>query len=205
MATGSDLNTFTVVQGTSGGGQSGYNGNENLVWNQANCSGCLFGYDYNKRLQPDGRRHGSVVPVALAGLYTGGNSWSNNWNNCWSNDWSSNGTFVTDTSHGDRVIYEIYSNNTSSNPTLYTYSATGPNPPYFSIANNQYLLEYPTAGGTHHYQVEVYYSGNSPRPARSRGYLHPVEAASPRPAAAARTSTGPRSTRATASGSTAWC
>ena len=58
------------------------------------------------------------------------------------------------------AIYEIYPNNTSSTPVLYTYGASGPNPPYYSIGNNQYLLEFPTAAGSHHYQVEVY-NGNS--------------------------------------------
>lgn len=72
----------------------------------------------------------------------------------------SSGAFVADTS-ATIAIYEVYSDNTSSTPVIYAYSATGPNPPYFTIGTDAYLLNFPTAAGTHHYIVEVYQTTGS--------------------------------------------
>ena len=161
VASASDQNTFTVVQGTNGGGSGGggYSGKEYLLWLQQNSCNGQYGYDYRNGCNQS-VAGGSVVPIAF-GLYAGSSGWNqnNNWN-CWSNGWGNYGNFVTDTTTVI-AVYEIYSNNTSSTPVLYTYGASGPNPPYYSISNNQYLLEFPTAAGSHHYQVEVYSNGNS--------------------------------------------
>ena len=121
---------------------------------QNSCNG-QYGYDYHNGCNQS-VTGGSVVPITFGLCYSGSSS---NWN-CWSNGWSHYGNFVTDTKTVIGV-YEIYANNTSSTPVLYPYGESGPNPPYYSIANNQYLLEFPTAAGSHHYQVEVYSNGNA--------------------------------------------
>jgi len=152
VASASASVTFTVVQGACGGGYVGGNGvnNECLAWIQQSACNGQYGYNNGCNQNTTG---GSIVPIAFS-LFSN----SSATNNCWGS--TSSGTFVKDTSVVI-AIYQIYSNNTSSTPVLYTYGANGPNPPYYSIANNQYLLEFPTAAGSNHYQVEVYTSGNS--------------------------------------------
>jgi len=152
VASATDTNTFTVVAGDCGGGYVSGTGvnNEKLVWiQQSSCSG-TYGYNNGCNQSVTG---GAIVPIAFSVF-----SNLSGQGNCWGSTGS--GTFVKDTSVVI-AIYAIYSNNTSSSPTLYTYSATGPNPPYYSISGNQYLLEFPTQAGVNHYQVEVYTSGNS--------------------------------------------
>ena len=92
---------------------------------------------------------GSVVPLAFA-LYncSSNNTWGGYGTGC-------NGNFVTGTS----VVFsisEVAANGSMSNPVVYGYSATGPNPPNYWILKNEYLLNFPTASGTHHYSIEVY-------------------------------------------------
>jgi hypothetical protein len=103
---------------------------------------------------------GTVVPIAFA-LYSC--STSNNCNGSWGHynfGTGCSGNFVTDKT--DVIsISEVYNDKTSSNPVVYSYSATSSNPPYFTITNNEYLLNFPTAAGTHHYAVEVYHPETS--------------------------------------------
>jgi hypothetical protein len=55
------------------------------------------------------------------------------------------------------AISEYGSNGKLSDPVMYGYSATGPNPPNYWILNNEYLLNFPTAAGNHQYVVDVYH------------------------------------------------
>ena len=152
VATATDSNTFTVVAGDCGGGYVSGGGvnNEKLVWIQQGSCGGTYGYNNGCNQSVTG---GSIVPIGFS-IFSN----LSGQGNCWGS--TGGGTFVTDKSVVI-AIYAIYANNTSSTPVLYTYSATGPNPPYYSISNNQYLLEFPTQAGVNHYQVEVYTSGNS--------------------------------------------
>jgi hypothetical protein len=141
---------------------------ETLVWlqNCGNAGGCLgnnFGGNYGggscggsgggaaNALQAT-VTGGSVVPLAFA-LYTAGGSASGGWGNGGNNQ-----TFVKDTSTLI-AIYEVLAGGGSTTPLIYTYGANGPNPPFYSIGSSEYLLYFPTAGGAHHYSVEVYHPG----------------------------------------------
>ena len=145
--------TFTVVSGSSGCGSGSDSGSEVLTWLQCNS----FNSSYNCSQNNDSKvtvTGGAVVPVTFT-LNGSSHNWSDNWNGGWDNTCNSS-TFVSDTSVVISIC-EVFSNNSSSTPVIYTYGASGPNPPYFSIGNNQYLLYFPTASGTHHYEVQVYH------------------------------------------------
>jgi hypothetical protein len=129
---------------------------ETLIWLQNN--NCGYGYGggqaSNANVTQQSAAGGTVVPLVF-GLYTG--STPNN-NGCGNRGSSNQLTFVSDPST-EIAIYEVFSNNTSSPPLIYTYSANGPNPPFFSIGSSEYLLNFPTAGGRHHYVAEIYHAG----------------------------------------------
>jgi PKD repeat protein len=144
---------------------------ECLVWLQGNCgdhTDCDDGKGYNGRggysnfgdyCSSGGYNSssatqfvcgGSVVPIAFA-------VYNCNSNNGWGGNYGTgcNGNFVTDTSIVISISEEA-ANGTLSDPVIYGYSATGPNPPNYWILKNEYLLNFPTAAGTHHYSIEVY-------------------------------------------------
>ncbi len=94
---------------------------------------------------------GTVVPLAFAiyncsnTRYTGGTTYGT----------GCDGTFVNDQTVTISVT-EIYSNGVSATPVVYGYTASGPNPAAgFWIVKNEYLLNFPTSAGTHHYSIEV--------------------------------------------------
>jgi hypothetical protein len=95
---------------------------------------------------------GAVVPLAFA-LYTAGGSASGGCGN-----YGNSETFVKDPTTLI-AIYEVLASGGSTTPLIYTYGANGPNPPFYSIGSSEYLLYFPTAGGSHHYSAEVYHPG----------------------------------------------
>ncbi|MBI2498098.1 MAG: hypothetical protein HYV75_09405, partial [Opitutae bacterium] len=56
------------------------------------------------------------------------------------------------------AIYEVFRDGSTSTPVIYPYGSGSPNPPDYAIAGKQYHLNFPTAKGTHSYQIEVYTS-----------------------------------------------
>lgn len=57
-------------------------------------------------------------------------------------------------------IYEVFANGSSSEPVLYPYGTGSPNPAEYAITGNKYHLNFDTANGTHHYQIDVYTTVN---------------------------------------------
>jgi hypothetical protein len=132
---------------------------ETLVWLQNNnCGygggGFGGGQGISANVTQQSVAGGTVVPLVFA-LYTGSSSTGTG---CDNRGNSSRLTFVNDPST-EIAIYEVFSNNSSSTPLIYTYGANGPNPPFYSIGASEYLLNFPTAGGRHHYLVEIYHPG----------------------------------------------
>jgi len=161
--------TFTLVNGTL----TVTSGSECLVWLQGHCgdqTNCNGGKGYNgcggyKDLNSycgsgsyssstcnQTVTGGCVVPIAFA-LYNCSNT---NYKCGSSYGTACTGSFMVDTTTVISIS-EYGCNGKLSDPVIYGYSATGPNPPNFWILNNEYLLNFPTAAGNHQYVVDVYH------------------------------------------------
>jgi hypothetical protein len=136
----------------NGGGNFGNNCGGNYGYGSgSNCGGYGSGAGAANTLQQT-VTGGAVAPLAFA-LYTAGGSAPGGCGN-----YGNNETFVKDTTTLI-AIYEVLANGGSTTPLIYTYGANGPNPPFYSIGSSEYLLYFPTGGGSHHYSVEVYHPG----------------------------------------------
>ncbi|MCB1106012.1 MAG: hypothetical protein KDK74_14880, partial [Cephaloticoccus sp.] len=66
-----------------------------------------------------------------------------------------NGTFIRDESVLI-AIYEVFPDDSISDPVLYPYGGTNPDEPDYAINGTEYQLDYTTEEGVHKYRVEVY-------------------------------------------------